>query len=59
MGFELVPALQQKEFICDLPFCRVLMEDNANFSAFLALYKFHFYGILYGRKLHFYALVDA
>ena len=31
MGFELVPALQQKEFICDLPFCRVLMEDNANY----------------------------
>ena len=30
MSFELVPALQQKEFICDLPFCRVLMEDNAD-----------------------------
>ena len=37
----------------------IVMEDNANFPAFLALYKFHFYGILYGRKLHFYALADA
>ena len=31
MSFELVPALQQKEFVCDLPFCRVLMEDNADY----------------------------
>jgi len=30
MSFELVPALQQKEFVCDLPFCRVLMENNAD-----------------------------
>lgn len=37
----------------------IVVEDNANFPAFLALYKFHFYGILYGRKLHFYALADA
>ena len=31
MNFELVPALKQKEFVCDLPFCRVLMEDNADY----------------------------
>lgn len=37
----------------------IVMEDNDDFSVFLALYKFHFYGILYGRKLHFYALADA
>lgn len=37
----------------------IVMEDNADFSVLLALYKFHFYGILYGRKLHFYALADA
>ena len=31
MSFCLVPALKQKEFVCDLPFCRVLMEDNADY----------------------------
>lgn len=31
MSFELVPALKQKEFICDLPFSRVLMENNADY----------------------------
>ncbi|MDY6407967.1 MAG: HIT domain-containing protein [Pseudomonadota bacterium] len=31
MNFKLVPALQQKDFICDLPFSRVLMEDNADY----------------------------
>ena len=31
MSFELVPALQKKEFICDLPFSRVLMENNADY----------------------------
>ncbi len=27
--FELHPALQKKDFVCDLPFCTVLFEDNA------------------------------
>jgi len=31
MAFSLVPGLAQKEFVCDLPFCRVLFEDNANY----------------------------
>ena len=31
MSFQLHPALAAKEFICDLPFCRVLMEDNADY----------------------------
>ncbi len=31
MTFTLHPNLQQKDFICDLPFCRVLLEDNQNF----------------------------
>ena len=31
MSFALVPALLKKEFVCDLPFCRVLMEDNADY----------------------------
>ena len=31
MTFELVPSLAQKDFICDLPFCRVLFEDNADY----------------------------
>lgn len=26
--FQLHPALQEKTFICDLPLCRVLLEDN-------------------------------
>jgi len=29
--FQLVPALQKKDFICDLNFCRVLFEDNKNY----------------------------
>ncbi len=28
--FELHPNLQKKDYVCDLPFCRVLFEDNAN-----------------------------
>ena len=31
MSFQLVPALAKKEFICDLPFCRVLLEDNVDY----------------------------
>ena len=31
MSFELHPALKQKDFITDLPFCRVLFEDNADY----------------------------
>jgi len=31
MTFKLVPALAKKEFVCDLPFCRVLLEDNADY----------------------------
>ena len=31
MTFNLHPALAQKEFVCDLPFCRVLFEDNADY----------------------------
>ena len=31
MSFALVPALLKKEFVCDLPLCRVLMEDNADY----------------------------
>ena len=27
--FELHQALQKKDFVCDLPFCTVLFEDNA------------------------------
>ena len=27
--FELHPSLQKKDYICDLPFCTVLFEDNA------------------------------
>ncbi len=27
--FELHPALKKKDFVCDLPFCTVLFEDNA------------------------------
>lgn len=27
--FKLHPALQQKDYVCDLPFCKVLFEDNA------------------------------
>ena len=29
--FTLHPALAQKTFVMDLPFCRVLFEDNANY----------------------------
>ncbi len=29
--FELHPALSKKEFICDLPFSRVLFENNADY----------------------------
>lgn len=29
MAFSLHPSLEKKDFICDLPFCRVLFEDNA------------------------------
>ena len=29
--FELHPALQQKDFVMDLPFSRVLFEDNADY----------------------------
>ncbi len=28
--FQLHPALQKKDYVCDLPFCKVLFEDNAN-----------------------------
>ena len=31
MAFQLHPALAKKEFICDLAFCRVLLEDNADY----------------------------
>ena len=31
MSFSLVPALEQKEFVCDLPLSRVLMENNADY----------------------------
>ncbi len=31
MAFELHPNLQEKAFVCDLPFCRVLLEDNSDF----------------------------
>ena len=31
MTFSLHPSLAQKAFICDLPFCRVLLEDNADY----------------------------
>ena len=31
MTFSLTTGLAQKEFICDLPFCRVLFEDNADY----------------------------
>ena len=31
MAFSLTTGLAQKEFICDLPFCRVLFEDNADY----------------------------
>ena len=31
MAFQLVPGLAQKDFVCDLPFCRVLFEDNADY----------------------------
>jgi len=30
-GFELVPALQKKDFVCDLELCRVLFEDNKHY----------------------------
>ena len=29
--FTLHPSLQKKDFICDLPFCRVLFEDNKDY----------------------------
>lgn len=29
--FTLHSALQKKDFICDLPFCRVLLEDNKDY----------------------------
>ena len=29
--FTLHPNLQKKDFICDLPFCRVLLEDNKDY----------------------------
>ena len=29
--FTLHPSLQKKDFICDLPFCRVLLEDNKDY----------------------------
>lgn len=29
MSFELHPNLHAKAFVCDLPLCRVLLEDNA------------------------------
>lgn len=31
MTFNLHLALREKDFICDLPFCRVVLEDNADF----------------------------
>ncbi len=31
MTFNLTAGLAQKEFICDLPLCRVLLEDNADY----------------------------
>lgn len=31
MSFELSAGLARKDFVCDLPFCRVLLEDNADF----------------------------
>lgn len=31
MTFMLHPALAQKDFVCDLPFCRVLFEDNRDY----------------------------
>ena len=31
MTFELVPGLAVKDFVCDLPCCRVLFEDNKNY----------------------------
>ena len=31
MTFQLITALAQKAFVCDLPFCRVLFEDNADY----------------------------
>ena len=31
MSFRLAPGLDQKEFIYDLPFCRVLLEDNSDY----------------------------
>lgn len=29
--FELHPALQKKDYVCDLDFCTVLFEDNKNY----------------------------
>ena len=31
MTFTLVSGLAQKDFVCDLPFCRVLFENNADY----------------------------
>ena len=31
MTFSLVSGLAQKDFVCDLPFCRVLFENNVNY----------------------------
>ena len=29
--FQLLPALEKKDFVLDLPLCRVLFEDNCNY----------------------------
>lgn len=31
MTFTLISALAEKDFICDLPFCRVLLEDDSRY----------------------------
>ncbi len=31
MDFKLHSALEKKDYICDLPFCKVLFEDNQNY----------------------------
>lgn len=31
MTFELHPSLAKKDYICDLDFCKVLLEDNADY----------------------------
>ena len=39
MTFVLGHALSQKEYVCDLPFCRVLLEDNSYFPWILLVPK--------------------